>query len=69
MKKKNNTAQVQRTLAKYRKIQARYGELYNTDRRRHDDCIRLLAEDFFMSASTISLILAKELPEQPKADS
>ena len=50
------------TIAKYKRIQERYKELYHEKRIRHDDVIQQIKEEFFITqANTIYRILNTEV--------
>lgn len=63
-KKRNKDAQKLRTIARHRKIQARFTELYDQERLRYDDTIKQLADEFCLSTITIYEILRRTLPPE-----
>jgi hypothetical protein len=50
------------TIKFYRRVQARRKELYEVERKRYDDVIDILKEEFFKDEGTIHRILRTELP-------
>lgn len=51
------------TIKKYRAIQARFAQLYEQERRRYDDVMGTIKEEFFIQSEvTVLRILRCELP-------
>lgn len=49
------------TIEKYKKIQERYRYLYNEERKRLDDVITQLCDEFFMNEAGIWRVLRTEI--------
>lgn len=50
---------------RYRSIQQRYQILHNIERRRIDDCMQIIREEFFIECDqTVERILRTELPAE-----
>ena len=57
------------TVKKYNAIKDRFYYLYNIDRRRYDDCIDQIMEEYFIDHRvTVSRILTSELLDLPQDD-
>lgn len=57
--KKSASTRRKNTADRNKRIKARANELYNSDRKRYDDVITILAETFGLSCETIRRILKK----------
>jgi hypothetical protein len=56
------------TLAKYRAVKARFRELFDVERRRVDDCYKMIMQEFFITSEvTVERMIRVELPEPEEA--
>lgn len=61
-KRTDKIAQTRRanTLKRAQHVQKRFNELYEVKRKRVDDCIKIIADELFLSESTVEADLKRE---------
>lgn len=64
-----NTKMRPGTIRKYKAIQERFNYLYNVERKRYDDCIEQIMEEYFIEHRvTVSRIMTTDLPDVQVVD-
>jgi hypothetical protein len=63
-KAKGRLPKTPNVLRKYRAVQDRYNELYSVQRKRIDDCVSILAKEYFHTEAYVWVMLRTQLPDE-----